>query len=329
MISVGVIGWGYWGPNLGRNVAVSPRCRLAAVADHSADRLAAAGRAHPGVRLERSGETLLADPGVDAVIIATPVRSHFALALAALRAGKHVLLEKPLTQSSDEALELIEASERRGLVLMVDHTFVFSPPVRTIHGLLATGELGKPLFYDSVRVNLGLVRDDVNVLWDVATHDLGILDYLLPEAPAVIHATGLAPVRGGPEHLAYLTLTYPDGFLAHVHASWMSPVKIRRIVLGGDRRTLVYDDMAPAARVTVFENGAKPVPGDGTRLAETDRTEPLRAVVDHFADCIAGSARPITDGAAGLRVVRQLEAADRSLSEAGRIVELDREGAPA
>jgi predicted dehydrogenase len=210
---------------------------------------------------------------------------------------------------------------------MVDHTFVFSPAVRAIHQLLSAGRLGQPLYYDSVRVNLGLVRDDVNVLWDVATHDLSVLDRLIPLAPAAIQASGIAPTRAGHEHLAYLTLTYADGFHAHVHASWMSPVKMRRILMGGTAGLLAYDDLAPAHRVMLYDFEA--MDPTGAVVAEPDRTEPLRAMIDHFADCIAGALRPITDGAAGLRIVRQLEAADLSLKEGGRAIELDREGVPA
>lgn len=327
MIRFGVIGWGYWGPNMGRNVDASDRGTLIGVADHSVDRLGEAARTHPGIGLERAGESLLRNPQVDAVIIATPVHTHFELALAALRAGKHVLLEKPLTHSSEEALILIEESERRGLVLMVDHTFVYSPAVRAIRGQLSGDALGRPLYYDSVRINLGLVRNDANVLWDVATHDLAILDYLLPAPPVSVHATGIAPAPGGLTHLAYLTLTYADGFIAHVNASWMSPVKIRRILVGGSRRLLVYDDLAPANRVTLHEYGAGS--REGTTVPEPDGIEPLRAVIEHFADCIQGGLRPLTDGAAGLRVIRKLEAADRSLDEGGRVIDLDQEGVPA
>jgi predicted dehydrogenase len=178
-------------------------------------------------------------------------------------------------------------------------------------------------------VNLGVVRDDVNVLWDVATHDLALLDHLLPSAPVAIHAAGIAPSSGGPEHLANLTLSYANGFHAHVHVSWMCPVKIRRVLLGGSRRMLVYDDLAPASRVALYDCDAGHPSSHPTRVDEPDRIEPLRAVVEHFIDCIEAAKRPITDGAAGLRVVRQLEAADRSLETSGRVIELDREGIPA
>lgn len=323
MIRIGVIGWGYWGPNLGRNVAASSAGHLQGVADHSAEHRHRAGLAHPGVELWPSGESLLSDPRIDAVVIATPVHTHFQLALAALRAGKHVLLEKPLAGTSEQALALIEESARRGLVLMVDHTFVYSPPVQAVRELLDTGALGPPLYYDSARLGRGIVRSDVNVLWDVATHDLALLDYLFPLAPVTVQAIGTSPDPGGVAHLAWLTLSYDTGFLAHVTASWISPVKVRRVVIGGAERTLVYDDLAPAGRVTLFEDGRP------TSTPPLDRTEPLSEVIREFTTSIASGAAPRSDGAAGLRVLRLLEAADLSMREDGRIVELNPEAAPA
>lgn len=323
MIRIGVIGWGYWGPNLGRNIAANQNCVLFGIADHSAGRRAAAGTDYPDVALLPAGEELIADPRIDAVVIATPVHTHFDLALAALRAGKHVLLEKPITESSEQALILIEESERRDLTLMVDHTFLFSPAVRAIRGLLDADALGRLLYFDSARLNLGIVREDVNVLWDVATHDLAVLDYLIPAAPIAVQAVGVSPVPGGSAHLAWLTLSYADGFTAHVTASWLSPVKTRRLLLGGSARMLVYDDLAPENRVTVFDGGA-PV-----ATPKLDATEPLHEVIRHFVSWIARAEGPISDGAAGLRVVRLLEAADLSMREDGRPVQLDPQGAPA
>ena len=232
MIRVGVIGWGYWGPNLGRNVAASGSCRLVGVADGSSERRLQAGQAHPGIALWDSGRRLLADPRIDAVVIATPARTHFELALAALRAGKQVLVEKPLAATSEQAVILIEESARRGLVLMVDHTFLYCPPVRAIRALLDSAELGLPHYYLSARLNRGIVRDDINVLWDVAIHDLSVLDHLVPTAPVAVQATDLSPEGGGVERLAALTLSYETGFLAHLSASWIAPAKVRR----GDRR---------------------------------------------------------------------------------------------
>ena len=323
MIEVGVIGWGYWGPHLGRNIGASGASRLAAVADHSPARRHDAALAHPGVGLWPSGEELLADPRIDAVVLATPAHTHFALASAALAAGKHVLVEKPLTDSAEPAQILVNESRRRGLVLMVDHTFVYSPAVRAIRERLDSGVLGVPRYYDSSRLNLGIVRRDVNVLWDVASHDLAILDYLMPWFPVAVQAAGIAPAQGDMEPQAWLTLTYPDGFLAHLNASWLSPAKIRRIVIGGSERTLVYDDMNRVSPVTVFEGA------DAIEAPSLEPGEPLLAMVREFVSCIESGAAPLTDGAAGLRVVRLLEAADTSMRDGGRIVELDTEGVPA
>lgn len=319
-IRVGVIGWGYWGPNLGRNVAASRECWLTGIADHSAGRRAAARLDHPGVVLHTSGEELITDPRIDAVIIATAVHTHFDLALAALRAGKHVLIEKPIAESSEQALMLIDESDRRGLTLMVDHTYLFSPAVRAIRQLVDADALGRLRYFDSARLNLGIVRKDVNVLWDVASHDLSLLDYFTPAPPIAVQAVGVAPIPGGREHLAWITLTYADGFTAHINASWISPVKVRRLFLGGSDRMLIYDDLAPRDRVTVFDGGLPATP-------ELSTAEPLREVVRHFVACINRAERPISDGATGFRVVRQLEAADRSMREHGRPVELDPEWA--
>jgi predicted dehydrogenase len=317
VIRIGVVGWGYWGPNLGRNVAASHECLLSGIADYSAERRAAAGRLHPNATLRATGEELLADPRIDALVIATPVHTHFELARAALRAGKHVLIEKPITQTAEQALILIDESERRGLTLMVDHTFLFGSPVRVVRQLLDADALGRLLYFDSARLNLGIVRNDVNVLWDVAAHDLSLLDYFTPAVPVAVQAVGISPAPGAREHIAWLTLSYADGFTAQINASWVSPVKTRRVVLGGSERMLVYDDMASVNPVTVFDQGV-PV-----ATPELTAGEPLREVIRHFVSCITHAQRPITDGAAGLRIVRQLEASDLSMQENGRPVELD------
>ena len=293
------------------------------MADGSSERRLQAGQAHPGIALWDSGRRLLADPRIDAVVIATPARTHFELALAALRAGKHVLVEKPLAATSEQAVILIEESARRGLVLMVDHTFLYCPPVRAIRALLDSAELGLPHYYLSARLNRGIVRDDINVLWDVAIHDLSVLDHLVPTAPVAVQATDLSPEGGGVERLAALTLSYETGFLAHLSASWIAPAKVRRVVIGGSERTLVYDDLAAADRVAVWENGV------ATRRLPLDPVEPLLEVIREFAACIGSGAQPLSGGAMGLRLVRQLEAADISMPNGGRIVELDREGVPA
>jgi len=337
LIAIGLIGYGYWGPNLARNLAASRGARLAAVCDRSSARLAAARRAHPGVALTTDATALLSDLGVDAVAIATPAATHFSLAMAALHAGKHVLVEKPLAGSAHEAQALVEESERRGLVLMVDHTFVFSPAVGALRDLVTGGALGEPSYYDSARLNTGRIRRDLNVLWDLAVHDLAILDHVVPFAPAGVIATGVAPAPGETECVVQLTVLYPAPFVAHVQASWLSPVKTRRIFIGGSRALVTYDDLEPREKIRV--HGCEFPATDGGddllyRVAEAwapplAPTEPLRAVVDHFEQCIAEDRRPITDGMAGLRVVRLLEAAGQSLRAGGRVTALHPEGIPA
>jgi predicted dehydrogenase len=334
LIRVGVLGYGHWGSKLARNIAASFACELAAICDISPARVAQGRLMHPGIPLVESSAMLISDPRIDAIVIATPVQSHFELAFAALRAGKHVLVEKPMTRTSEEALALMEASERRRLVLMVDHTFLFSPAIDAISQVLRNGDLGRLLYWNSDRLNLGLVRSDVNVMWDLVSHDLAILHHLLPSSPCAIVASGMVPDPGRPEHLVHVTLRFPDGFLAHFYASWISPVKVRRTVVGGNLRTLVYDDLDAANKITIQDCSIVRDPVDTEtryhcgpiRAVETGVEEPLRRAVDHFADCIARAQRPIADAVAGLRVVRLLEAASASLAAAGRIVSVDSEG---
>ena len=277
---------------------------------------------------------VISSPGIDAIVIATPVRSHFDLAVASLRAGKHVLVEKPLTSTSEQALALMEEAEQRRLVLMVDHTYVFAPAIRAIADTVRSQELGDLWYWDSARLNLGLIRDDANVVWDLASHDFGILDHVLPIAPSALKAVGMTPRGGGREYLAHINLHYPGGFLAHIHASWISPIKVRRTMIGGSRRMLVYDDDL-ANKVAIHDCGFDPGSpnGDGVRYRRgevknipLETAEPLFRAVEHFAMCVTESRRPITDGEAGLRIVRLLEATDESLELGGQIVSLDAEG---
>lgn len=343
MIRVGVLGYGYWGPNLARTLSQADGCALESICDPSGGRLATAALAHPGVRLGTDWRAAIADTATDAIAITTPAGTHFRLALTALRSGKHVLVEKPLACTAVEAGILLEESTRRGLVLAVDHTFVYSAPVRAIKQMLNSGSLGAPWYYDSVRANLGIVRSDVNVLWDLATHDLAVLDHLHPEQPAAIQATGVTPglvgstEPGDRQQIAYLTLHYPGGFIAHVHVNWLAPLKIRRVLLGGSRQMVVWDDLEPVEKVKLYDSGVEPgaTPGElhyrsgGVSSVSLDQGEPLRTFVDHFVDCVTTGATPVTDAAAGLRVVRLLEAADRSLARGGSALRLDREGVPA
>jgi predicted dehydrogenase len=335
MTGIGILGYGYWGPNLVRNFAETPGARVVAVSDLRADRLAAVQIRYPGVKTTTHFGELLAEPGVDAVAIATPVSTHYDLAMQALQAGKHVLVEKPLAATSEQAIRLIEEAERRNRVLMVDHTFVYTGAVRKIKEMVDEGRLGRLYYYDSVRVNLGLFQHDVNVLWDLAVHDLSIMDYVLGIRPCAVAATGLAHVPGQPENVAYLTCFFAENLIAHFHVNWLAPVKIRRTLIGGDLQMIVYDDLEPSEKVKVYDKGITVNNGpDGVYqllvgyrsgdmwAPQLDVTEALRVEALHFLECIQQSRRPVTDGQAGLRVVRILEAATRSLAERGRPVEL-------
>jgi predicted dehydrogenase len=336
MIRVGVIGYGYWGPNLVRNFAEAAGAQVAAVADRRPERLAQAQARYPAIRVATDHLDVIGDPSVDAIAIATPVSSHFELAYAALRAGKHVLVEKPITASSDQALRLIDEAARRRLVLMVDHTFVFTPAVQKIRELTQAGELGDLYYYDSVRINLGLFQHDVNVLWDLAVHDLSIMDFVLGRQPVSVSATGLAHVPGEPENIAYVTMFFADNVIAHVHANWLAPVKVRRTLLGGSRRMVLFDDLEASEKVKVYDRGisVNASPENVYQMLVGYRTgdmwapqlairEALHAEAAHFVECVAQSRAPITDGAAGLRVVRLLEAATQSMKEQGRPIRVE------
>jgi predicted dehydrogenase len=335
MIGVGIIGYGYWGPNLVRNFLEVPDVRVVAVCDRDPRRLDLAATRYRGIPTTGDARNLLADFRIDAVAIATPVSSHHSLGLAALRAGKHLLIEKPLTANSDQAEQLIELAEERDLTLMVDHTFLYTSAVRKMRELVAGGELGELLYFDSVRVNLGLFQHDVNVLWDLAVHDLAIMDFLLPTAPRAVSATGMAHVAGEPENMAYLTYFFDGGLIAHIHVNWLAPVKLRSTLLAGSRKMVVYNDLEPSDKVKVYEKGITLADDPDTihRLRVNYRTgdmtaphlettEALRTELQHFANCIRTGERPISDGHAGLRVIRWLEAASRSLARRGEPADL-------
>ncbi len=335
MIGIGLIGYGYWGPNLARNFAETRGAELRAVCDLRPERLALARARHPSARALAEAAELVAAPDVDAVVVATPVGSHFDLARRALEAGKHVLLEKPLTATADEARRLIEAAEKRGLRLMVDHTFAYTGAVRRIRELVRDGALGQIYYYDSVRVNLGLFQHDVSVLWDLAVHDLAILDYVLGDRAEAVSATGISHVPGQPENLAYLTLFFPERRMAHIHVNWLAPVKVRRTLIGGSEKMIVYDDLEPSEKVKLYDKGvtlSQQPEGVYQQLVgyrtgdmwapRLETAEALRVEADEFVRSIETGAPPSTDALAGLRVVEVLEAASRSLHERGRPVEL-------
>lgn len=338
MISVGVIGYGYWGPNLVRNFAESNGAQVVAVSDLRPERLANVNKRYPGIQTSTDYREMLADPRVDAVAISTPVCTHFRIAMEALRAGKHVLVEKPLAANSEEAFELIEAAAVRNLVLMVDHTFVYTGAVRKMRELVTSGELGEIYYFDSVRANLGLFQQDVNVMWDLAVHDLSIMDYVLPCRPYAVSATGLSNVPGKAENIAYMTLFFEGSMIVHVHVNWLAPVKLRRILIGASKKMIVYDDMEQTEKVRVYDNGitvSNHVSEEKMReirvgyrtgdmwAPKVSVSEALLAEVEHFARCIQNHEKPLTDGLAGLRVVKILEAATQSMREYGQPVRLE------
>ncbi|MBI3402932.1 MAG: Gfo/Idh/MocA family oxidoreductase [Acidobacteria bacterium] len=336
MISVGIIGLGYWGPNLLRNFAESAGARVTAVCDLRDDRLAAAAARYPGIATTKDARDIFANPAVDAVAIATPVSTHADLALRALQAGKHVLVEKPMAASSADARRLIEEAARRRRVLMVDHTFVYTGAVQKIASLVSGGELGNIYYYDSVRVNLGLFQHDVNVIWDLAVHDLSIMDHVLPSRPRAVSATGVSHVAGGHENIAYLTLFFDNNLIAHIHVNWLAPVKIRRTLIGGSQRMIVYDDLEPSEKIKIYDKGitVNSQPDSVYQLLvgyragdmwapQLTATEALRAEVAHFVECIERGTAPLTGGDSGLRVVQVVEAASESMAARGRLIELD------
>jgi len=335
VIRVGVIGYGYWGPNLVRCLSEVEGARVAMISDSRPDALARAAARQPGVRLGEDHRDLLADPTIDAIAIATPVHTHFELAMAALRAGKHVWLEKPMCQSSDEARRLIEEADRRGLVLLIDHTFIYTPAVRKIAELLGTGELGEVYYYDSTRVNLGLFQSDVNVIWDLAVHDFSILEHLVKAQPIAVSANGAAHLRGTLESMAYITLFFDTGMIAHLNVNWLAPVKVRQTLIGGSQKMIVYDDLEPSEKVKVYDKGVSlnHRPEQVYQMKVEYRAgdmwaphlpakEALHTEAQHFVDCITNGTLPITDGAMGLRVVELMEAASLSMRQRGHPAEL-------
>jgi predicted dehydrogenase len=342
MIRVGVIGYGYWGPNLVRNFMEAPGSTVVAVSDRQPERLALMRRRYPVVRAVDGPGELFDDPSIDAIAVATPVASHYSLALRALQADKHVLVEKPLAATSQQAVHLIEEAARRRRVLLVDHTFAYTGAVRKIRELLGTESLGELYYYDAVRVNLGLLHHDVNVMWDLAVHDLSIMDFVFPARPVAVSATGISHIPGRPEDVAYITLFFADRKIAHIHVNWLAPLKVRRIFIGGSEKMIVYDDVEPSEKLKIYDKGVILSRGADPKyelyvsyrsgdvwIPKLDTTEALSAEVDHFVECIERGVTPLTGGPAGLRVVQLLEAAERSLQASGRLVELPSLAAPA
>lgn len=335
MIRVGVIGYGYWGPNLVRNFVEAEPTGVAMVCDSRPERLALVQGRYPGLAVTSDPAELIANPEVDAVVVATPVSTHFGFGMAALKAGKHLLVEKPLASTTEEGRRLVDEADKRGLTLMVDHTFIYTGAVKRIAELVSSGEMGRMYYYDSVRINLGLFQHDVDVLWDLAVHDLAIMDHVMPERPVAVSATGMAHVPGRPANVAYLTLFFNSSIIAHIHANWLAPVKIRRTILGGDRKMIVYDDLEPSEKIKIYDKGIQVTNTDedihqllvGYRSGDMwapklEGGEALRELVEHFAASIETKTAPRTDGRVGLAVLSCLEAATASLANKGRPVEL-------
>jgi predicted dehydrogenase len=337
MVRTALCGYGYWGPNLLRNLHEHPGASVVAVADLDPTRRQLALSRYPGLRLEADPGPLLRDPEVDALVIATPVQTHFELAKAALEQGKHVLVEKPLAGSVREVEKLLELARRQERTLMVNHTFCYHPAVQKIKTLIEEGSLGELYYLDSVRINLGLFQHDVNVLWDLAPHDLSIMDLVISERPKSISALGACHAGSQVESIAYLTVRFESGLLAHFHNNWLAPVKVRTMMIGGARRMLVYDDLQTTEKLKVYDRGVRSDSLDcreeQRRLQYSYRTgdmwsphlepeEALANVVAEFVDCCSSGRSPLADGEAGLRVVRLLEAADRSMARGGREIRL-------
>ncbi|MEO0597278.1 MAG: Gfo/Idh/MocA family oxidoreductase, partial [Chloroflexota bacterium] len=304
------------------------------VADTQPKRLAQIQKTYPTIETTTSAQDIFQSDTVDAVAIATPVVTHYDLALAALQAGKHVLVEKPMASSSEQAQHLIEEAEKRNLVLMVDHTFVYTGAVRKMAELVRSGQLGDVYYYDSTRVNLGLFQHDVNVIWDLAVHDLSIIEYVLNAQPRAVSATGMSHVPGEPENIAYLTIYYDNNLIAHINVNWLAPVKIRRTLIGGSKQMVVYNALEPSEQIKIYDKGIDVKTTEeiyntlisyrtGDMYApKLDATEALQREVSHFVACINAGDTPETDGHAGLRVVKILEAASQSIKARGTVVEL-------
>lgn len=340
VLNVGVIGYGYWGPNLVRNFSELDEARVHTVADLNPKALETVAKRYPATKTTTDAMELIQDPEIDAVAIATPVATHFSLAMAALRAGKHVWLEKPMTETSLQARALVEEAEKRGLTLHIDHTFIYTGPVQKMRDLVQSGELGKSLYYDSTRVNLGLFQRDVNVISDLAVHDFSILDFVFGEHPVAVSASGINHYPGTPENLAFITLFYDSGFIAHVNVSWLAPVKVRNILIGGTEKMITFDELQPSEKLKIYDKGVS-LTDDPKQIHEmrvgyrtgdmwapkVDNIEALRVEAAHFCDCINTGKSSVSDGRFGMRMVEVIEAATSSMRGRGETVHLPRNGA--
>ncbi len=333
MLKFGVIGYGYWGPNIVRNLRNLDGCQVVGVCDLSAAARKRIQHAHPGIPVYTDANELLISPEVDAIAVITPVWTHYELAKAALENGKHVFVEKPFTSNTAQAEKLINLAEQKNLKIMVDHTFLFTGTVRKIRQLLDDGTLGKLYYYDSTRVNLGLFQHDVNVIWDLAPHDLSIMDYIIKDEPEAIVASGQSHLNGL-EDIAFITAYFPNGIIAHINVNWLSPVKIRTTLIGGEKKMLVWNDLEADEKLRVYDKGVNVTTQQGLYnllvnyrsgdmwAPRIEQCEALQVELQYFVDCIVKDEMPFNDGLAGLRVVKMLEASGESLNKRGALVYL-------
>lgn len=331
MLRVGVIGYGYWGPNIVRNLNGLGCAQVVMVCDKREQALKRAKQMYPGVTVTQDESDVLKSPDIDAVAVITPVWTHYELAEQALNNGKHVFVEKPFTSTAEQGERLVELAERKGLTIMVDHTFLFTGAVQKIRQLIEGGELGRLYYYDSMRVNLGLFQHDVDVLWDLAPHDLSIADYIIGKQAEAVVATGAGHLNGHAD-VAFMTVYFPDNVIAHFNVNWLSPVKVRTTLIGGEKKMLVWNDLEADEKIKVYDRGVKIENVENVYEAlvsyrsgdmwspKVESTEALKKELEYFVECVEGSKRPMNDGVAGLRVVRMLEAAEGSLQRRGEVV---------
>jgi predicted dehydrogenase len=333
MLRFGVIGYGYWGPNIVRNLRSLEGCQVVGICDQSPAARKRIQSANPGIPVYSDHNELVSSPDVDVIAVITPVWTHFEVAQAALENGKHVFVEKPFTSSVSLAEELINLAEQKNLKIMVDHTFLFTGAVRKIRKLLDEGVLGKLYYYDSTRVNLGLFQHDCNVIWDLAPHDLSIMNHLLSADAEAISATGQKHLNGH-EDIAFITAYFPEKMIAHINVNWLSPVKVRTTLIGGEKKMLVWNDLEADEKLKIYDKGVDVKSQEGLYnllvsyrsgdmwSPQVEQVEALRLELSYFVDCVCKDEKPFNDGLAGLKVVRMLEAASESVAKRGALVYL-------
>lgn len=335
MVKIGIIGYGYWGPNLVRNFSAHPGCEVTWVSDVRQPRLDLLGKNFPAVKTTTDYKTIINDTETDAVVIATPVFLHHPIAMEALKQGKHVLIEKPMATSEAEAQELVNYGKQKNLVVMVDHTFLYTGAVGKIKSIIEAGDIGQLKYFDSERINLGLFQADINVVWDLAPHDISILTYLVGEKPLSVQATGVCHTNNGLENMAYITVNYQSDFIAHFSCSWTSPVKIRKILIGGDKRMIMYNDVEPTEKVRIYDTGYSHKSDEDKHrilvdyrigdiyLPKVEQKEALAGVANDFISAIKDGTTPTADAENGLLVVKILEAANKSIKQRGTEIKLN------